>query len=786
MAQLPMTLISPQALLIETKRPVIVKPPEGEAYTASNTSYYYLGDVTVTGGTLDDVRIFVACGCTEVSEERKNQTRFGEMNFLFLTNNDSITRIEGNCQQVYYTTNERTGEQTEHTRKDNFRCDLLKLKNIIKYVHASGLIDNENDDAKNNAIWNDYILKEFGATKIFYLSMSNPNMGFTGYLGGSSTETYEHTYNMLTDDRFNEAYKLWISANPNRWKPGTFTETSKILVSQIDWYKTTLPENTWTYVYALLGATQERDMEFKFDVYLDGNNQPNIAVTYEKIKARGDWYQTATTMKMWLYPNANYTNPPSMTKKVLKEEGVEIEEPRDDIDYSYNQFVDYGDKFNNVIWAQLDSDLFEGYNNIERLIIQPFARTTSFTLYLRIDYDDPITLTKKNTDLYKVLIPVDLPKSPDDITVAKIENSVYLLDEWLVNVYVHFGENPDIYDNPEDSDGKNDDGTDNPDKHGKYDKDDPTNTTDFESGDGADTNSILTKTYAMSKERTQALGAKVWTQNYFDVLKIQDNPIENIISVKAFPFSMTGTEQSIQIGNIDMGVNALAVSKTTVKISIGSIKITEKYGSFLDYAPYTSIQLFLPYSGFVEMDTTQIMNTLLKVELVVDLITGACKYIIYADGICISEVDGNMGIDIPMTSTNRAQTDLAVLQNTVNGAMNAGVALLSKNPIGAIGSVVNTALDGAQASYSSSRSGNASSACSSYSQRNIFVIINRPNYSSVKSFGHTRGYVCNRTLKIGDLKGFTLVDNNIDLTSISATKNELDELRNLLASGVYV
>ena len=781
MANLPMTLISPQALLSETTLPVTVTPPEGESYSATNTGYVYLGNVTVTGGTLEDVRIYVACGCNNTEDIRPE---VGFYDFLFLTDNNNITRIVGDLQRVYYTTNQTTGEQTEHTGKNDFNCSQLKLKDIIKYVHASGLIKNENDDAKNNAIWNDYILKEFGATKIFWVRMDNPYMGSMGFLGGSF-KNYNHIYYMLTDDRFQAAYTRYLES-PNAINRGTFAETSKIYVSQLVWYETTFPATTCTHVYALLGADYEKDMEFKFDVYLDGNNQPNIAVTYEKIKARGDWYQTATTMKMWLFPNANYTNPPSMTQKVLKEEGVEIEEPRNDIDYSYNQFVDYGDKFNTVIWASLDSDLFEGYNNIERLLMQPFARTTSFTLYLRIDYDDPVTLTKKNTDLYKVLIPVDLPERPEDITVAKIENSVYLLQDWVVNVYVHFGENPNIYDDPEDSGGKNDDGTDNPDKHGKYDKDDPTNTSDFESGDGADTNSILTKTYAMSKERTQALGAKVWSQNYFDVLKIQDNPIENIISVKAFPFSMTGAEQSIQIGNIDMGVNALAVSKTTVKISIGSIKITEKYGSFLDYAPYTSIQLFLPYSGFVEMDTTQIMNTLLKVELVVDLITGACKYIIYADGICISEVDGNMGIDIPMTSTNRAQTDLAVLQNTINGAMNAGVALLSKNPIGAIGSVVNTALDGAQASYSSSRSGNASSACSSYSQRNVFVIINRPNYSSVKSFGHTRGYVCNRTLKIGDLKGFTIVDNNIDLTSISATKNELDEIRNLLASGVYV
>ena len=70
MATLPMTLVSPQALLSETTLPVTVTPTEGEPYTATNTGYTYLGDVTVTGGTLDDVRIYVACGCNDTESVR--------------------------------------------------------------------------------------------------------------------------------------------------------------------------------------------------------------------------------------------------------------------------------------------------------------------------------------------------------------------------------------------------------------------------------------------------------------------------------------------------------------------------------------------------------------------------------------------------------------------------------------------------------------------------------------------------------------------------------------------
>ena len=228
MAQLPMTLISPQALLSETTFPVTVKPPEGEVYTATNTGYVYLGDITVTGGTLEDIRIYVACGCNET--ERIPQVGFYD--FLFLTNNDSITNIAGNLQRVYYTTNTTTGEQTEHTGKMDFRCSLLRLKDMIKYVHASGLIENENDNAINNAIWDEYILKEFGATKIFWIRVNNPYMDTTGYLGGSFKD-YNHSYYMLTDDRFADAYARYLES-PGAVNKGTFAEASKIYVSQLE------------------------------------------------------------------------------------------------------------------------------------------------------------------------------------------------------------------------------------------------------------------------------------------------------------------------------------------------------------------------------------------------------------------------------------------------------------------------------------------------------------------------------------------------------------------------
>ena len=319
--------------------------------------------------------------------------------------------------------------------------------------------------------------------------------------------------------------------------------------------------------------------------------------------------------------------------------------------------------------------------------------------------------------------------------------------------------------------------TDDDDSGYSDDKDDDekdNDTSDVSSGIG-----VLTTTFKMTKDRLQQLGRFLWGSNIFDNFSlICNNPIENIISCKSIPLSLNGTTQKIILGNVDTGVNGDKVSNNFTKQNIGSIPITEKYHNFLDYAPYTNVIIYLPYVGFKELDTNLVMGKTLSISYTVDIITGGCLCQIKSNNVKLYEFNGNMGIDIPITASNRAQVEAGYISSGIGIASSAA----SGNIVGAVTSLINSAES--QYHYASTSSPNPM--CVASTNRTCYVIIDRPTYQTLKSFNHTRGKKCYLTKTINTLKGYTICDEHIDLSGIRATDSEKEELIKILSSGFFV
>ena len=299
-------------------------------------------------------------------------------------------------------------------------------------------------------------------------------------------------------------------------------------------------------------------------------------------------------------------------------------------------------------------------------------------------------------------------------------------------------------------------------------------TSDVSSGIG-----VLTTTFKMTKDRLQQMGRFLWGSNIFDNFSlICNNPIENIISCKSIPLSLNGTTQKIILGNVDTGVNGDKVSNNFTKQNIGSIAITEKYHNFLDYAPYTNIIIYLPYVGFKELDTNLVMGKSLSISYTVDIITGGCLCQIKSNNVKLYEFNGNMGIDIPITASNRAQVEAGYISSGIGIASS----VASGNIVGAVTSLINSAES--QYHYASTSSPNPM--CVASTNRTCYVIIDRPTYQTLKSFNHTRGKKCYLTKTINTLKGYTICDEHIDLSGIRATDSEKEELIKILSSGFFV
>lgn len=286
--------------------------------------------------------------------------------------------------------------------------------------------------------------------------------------------------------------------------------------------------------------------------------------------------------------------------------------------------------------------------------------------------------------------------------------------------------------------------------------------------------------YELTAAQLQQFKTYLWGDNFIqDIKLVNSNPIENIIGIKRYPLQVpyTGSDETVHIGNIDTGVNAKKCARcNTYTFSLG---VPKHYNNFLDYSPYTSVTLYLPFVGVVEVDTNRVVGKSVLVKCSVDFVHGSLVYYLYDYKHCLlGQYAGTCSIDSPITGNNAAQVTSAYIMSGGSTAFN----LMSGNLIGATMS----AISGANVMHHYDTKGSFNSACMSGASGNVVLMVNYPMYQNLKKFNSTKGRKCNLSKKISDLKGFTVFNDSIKLDDVSLTKNEVEKLKELMISGVYI
>lgn len=323
---------------------------------------------------------------------------------------------------------------------------------------------------------------------------------------------------------------------------------------------------------------------------------------------------------------------------------------------------------------------------------------------------------------------------------------------------------------------------------------------------------------------------------------LTNNPVDCIVSLKWFPFTVPshGQEVNINLGNYQTNVHAPVYTGSGVEVySLGSCVIYPYAGSgepcFLDYAPYTKMELIIPYCGTVELDPSIYMNHTLSVNFIVDIYTGACTAYIMCDGLVSDSVSGVCCVDLPISgidnatlegqiynaSLNLKSSKIGEAVSVVSGGLSFGTSLLgvkgsgAKMAKGVVGTV--DALTGAIGSVAQS---SESLAMNQYQIEHINIpfrtvgsqtglgnakqeqfcrlLIYRPKFinglttirqwyesNEGKLYGHTVGYSCIKTDVISSFHGFTMFS-NVDLSGINATDSEKAAILTALQSGVIL
>lgn len=277
------------------------------------------------------------------------------------------------------------------------------------------------------------------------------------------------------------------------------------------------------------------------------------------------------------------------------------------------------------------------------------------------------------------------------------------------------------------------------------------------------------------------------------------NPLDFIISLNIFPCTPTvGASTNVVLGRwvcTDSGIDNLGGNVVANRllnqfkvVHFGSINIYENWGSFLDYAN-TTIELYLPFIGFVNIDTSEVMNGSITVDYTIDFLTGMCV----ANVNCNKNVEAPDGTTYPQSSQHAYQGNCAIsvpLSSMQYGQMigsliNAGVSGLRGGIAGAGLSLMGDFIAGnlsPQGTTKGSLSGNAGFCSVLYP----YIRISRPVSAESDSFQEVMGYPSYIDSSLGNCEGLCVCD-AIDLHSVTgATDSEIERIRQMCLEGVHV
>ena len=352
----------------------------------------------------------------------------------------------------------------------------------------------------------------------------------------------------------------------------------------------------------------------------------------------------------------------------------------------------------------------------------------------------------------------------------------------------------------------------------------------------------FTRIYNPTLSQIQALANYLWTDQtvvqtiWNHIKQFLENPMDAFIAFNLVPCPVPdGGTVEFKVMYIGTGINMTKAANQFVDVDCGTLAITKHYDSALDYSPYTKVSLFLPFIGHVYLDTDDVMGKTLRVKYRIDIVSGACVAKVFVNNSVHYQYSGHCAINIPFTSADFTGYISAIIQagksvtSITAGAAGAGALATSlaglpspktgestvtytqqqlnpdtgrmrttnKNTVtessntkasfdSIVGANVSNTVGAVMSSkFNVERSGSFSGNSGYLGIRRPFAIIEIPRMCNPDEYGKFNGRPSMKTRKLSECSGFTQIQ-QVQLTGISATNPELDEIYSLLKGGVIL
>lgn len=325
------------------------------------------------------------------------------------------------------------------------------------------------------------------------------------------------------------------------------------------------------------------------------------------------------------------------------------------------------------------------------------------------------------------------------------------------------------------------------------------------------TNTGFVVMYNPSVTEIRQLAYFMWSGDFTDLIKkMFASPFEAIISLKMLFCPITaGSAQTVWLGNVETDVTMAKITDQFTDVDLGTINVNEFFGSFADYAPFTKIQIYLPFIGFKDLNVDEVMNSQLHLRYRVDVYTGACiAYLTVTKTIkstnlnsILYQFDGNCAMEIPFTSNDNSRYVAAIMNSVASSALSlantsgfttpvAGKGFNQKEvpstfELGSLAPVANGMLDIMSAKPNVQRAGSLSGAVSAMAIKQPYIIIHRPIAQMPADYQKYLGIPLNLTRQLSNVKGYTVVS-QVFMSSELATDREIAMITEALKNGVIL
>ena len=315
-------------------------------------------------------------------------------------------------------------------------------------------------------------------------------------------------------------------------------------------------------------------------------------------------------------------------------------------------------------------------------------------------------------------------------------------------------------------------------------------------------NSTVYDRYFLTPNQMPDIKKFLFSDTFVDNIKrLWTNPAEYVISLVCYPFDvdstgLTTTSDVVSVGGVSSNIAAAALTDRGVPYFYGgSVMVDNYYNSYLDFEPYTSIDIYIPYIGVRPLNVSQVVGHTLCIGYYIDLNTQQITALIGLDGQggnlgqVVTQFVGSIGIQTPLSGTSAQDMIRNIVAQTsglitgvgaiAGGIMGANPALLASG----VASTSNALLGGGHTAPS--YYGSLSPVSGLYTPQVAYLIINRPRQAMPAAYLTQQGFSSSFSGKVSQFSGYLECASVNIASTTTMTAAEQQEIINLLTGGIY-